>query len=223
MTLKTLLAMVVLLASALAQVQGTITGIVVDETGKRVAGAKVLTAQKDVLVIHQIVQYHETDDDGHFRISHVPWGTYVVVAGKESAGYPAPVFASFYSNYATPSVTLAEDFPSADITVKIGPKAGVLDLEPVTDAATGKEIRSASVTLRRAANPDSFLSASTTQGRVFVPAFTEVLIEIGAKGYKPWPPQDQAAEGRINLKPEEVRKLRVTLQPDPALITGEKN
>lgn len=214
--------MVVLLTSALAQVQGTITGTVVDETGKPVAGAKVHIAQKDVLVIHQIVQYHETDDGGHFRISHVPWGTYVVVAGKESAGYPAPVFASFYSNYAMPNVTLAEDFPSADIIVKIGPKAGILDLEPVTDEATGKEIRSASVTLRRAANPDSFLSASTTQGRVFVPAFAEVLIEISAEGYKLWPSPGQAAEGKINLKPEEVRKLRVTLNQDPAVTTSEK-
>jgi len=79
---------------------------------------------------------------------------------------------------------------------KIGPKAGILDLEPVTDEATGKEIRSASVTLRRAANPDSFLSASTTQGRVFVPAFAEVLIEISAEGYKLWPSPAKRRKGR---------------------------
>jgi len=223
MTFKTLLAIVMLLTSALAQVQGTIAGTVVDETGKPVAGAKVHIAQKDVLVVHQIVQYHETDDGGHFRIPHVPWGTYVVVAGKESAGYPAPVFAAFYSSYTLPNVTLREDFPSADIVVRIGPKAGILDIEPVADQATGKEIRSASVTLRRAEDPHLFLSASTTQRRVFVPAFTEVLIEITAEGYKPWPPPDQAAtEGKILLKPEQVQKLRVTLQPaDPVPAAGQ--
>jgi len=104
---------------------------------------------------------------------------------EESAGYPAPVL-PLLQQLCYAQFTLAEDFPSADIIVKIGPKAGILDLEPVTDEATGKEIRSASVTLRRAANPDSFLSASTTQGRVFVPAFAEVLIEISAEGYKLW-------------------------------------
>ena len=87
-----LLASVLLAGSAWAQVQGTITGVVLDEAGKPVAGAKVHTAEKDVLVAHQLVRYYETDDGGHFRISHVPWGTYFVMAGKEGAGYPDPVF-----------------------------------------------------------------------------------------------------------------------------------
>ena len=110
-----------------------------------------------------------------------------------------------------PSITLAEDFPSADVIVKIGPKAGILDLEPVTGAVTGKEIRSAGIELRREANPDLSIYTSAGQRRILVPALTDVLVEITAEGYKPWP--EAGAEGKLFLKPEEVKKLRVALQP----------
>lgn len=203
----------VLVAAGFARAQGTITGTVVDDAGKPVAGAKVHIAEKK-LVVHRLIRFYETDDGGRFHIADVPWGTYVVMAGKEDASYPDLIF-SFYNNLALPNVTLAEDFRSVDVIVKIGPKAGVLDLEPVTDSITGKEIRSASVTLRRSENPDLFLSASATQGHIFVPASTNVIVEITAEGYKPWPPAG-TAEGKLFLKPEEVKKLRVVLQPQDA-------
>ncbi len=203
----------VLLALGSAQAQGTITGTVVDETGKPLAGAKVHIAERDRVVGHRLIQYYETDDNGRFRIPHVPWGTYVLMAGKERAGYPDLVF-NFYNDLALPTATLAEAFPSADVMVKVGPKAGVLELEPVTDAATGKEIPLASVTLRRADNPDLSISGSASQRRIFVPSLTRIVAEIMAEGYKSWPPSGAEADGTLFLRPEEIRKLRVALQPN---------
>jgi hypothetical protein len=48
-----------------------------------------------------------------------------------------------------------------------------------------------------------------------------VLVEITAEGYKPWPPVGAETEGKLFLKPEEIKSLRVALQPqDPA--SGKK-
>ncbi len=217
------LASIFLLASAWAQVQGTVTGTVLDEAGRPLPKAKVHIAEKGPFAGHRLVQYHETDDTGHFYIHHVPWGTYVVMAGKTDASYPDTAFV-FYSNLAVPTVTLAPDFPTADVSLRLGPKAATLDIESVADEATGKEIRSAAITLRRAENRQFFMTASTTEGRILVPSLVDVLIEITAEGYKPWPPPDKTTtEGRLLLKPEQVEKLRVTLQPeDPVPPTGRK-
>ena len=167
-------------------------------------------------------QFHETDADGRFRIAHVPWGTYIVTVGKENAGY-ADTGLGLHCNSAYPIVVLTEDSVTANVTLNLGPKAGVLDLEPVTDELTGKEIRSAAITLRCADNSDLFITKSTTEGRILVPALTNIVVSITAQGYKPWPAADRAAaEGRMFLRPEQTQKLQVSLQPKETGSPTEK-
>ena len=206
-------AIVLCTSLALAQGRGVITGTVLDDHGNPVVQAKVHIAEKGVFVGHRVLQYHETDGDGHFRIPHVAWGTYIVMAGKEEAGYPDTSF-GFYSNNTYPVALLTDDSPTEDVTIRIGPKAGVLDLAAVTDNLTGKEIRTASITLWRAENRQLFMTTSTTVGRVLVPSGTEVEISISAPGYKSWPPSDSTAEGKVFLLPEQTRKLEIKLDPD---------
>jgi hypothetical protein len=198
-----------------AQSGGSVKGVVVDETGKPLAGAEVHIAEKKSFVGHRLIQIYETNNDGRFLIDNVSWGTYVVMVGKEDAGYPDTKLA-FYSNLAAPTVILAPESPSADVIVKIGPKAGVLDLDPVTDVVTGKKIDSATITLRRTQNPDLFLTTSAAGGRLLVPSRTDVTIEIAAPTYKPWPLDGEKSEGQMRLLPQEVRKLQVRLHPDLA-------
>jgi len=198
-----------------------ITGTVLDEHGSPVVKAKVLITEKGVFVAHRVLPFHETDADGHFRIAHIPWGTYIVTVGKEDTGY-IDTGLGLHCSTVYPMAVLAEDSVTADVTLSLGPKAGILELEPVTDATTGNAIRLAAIRLKCAENPDFFIYTSAAQGRFLVPASTQVLIEITAEGYKPWPAPDQATEGKINLKPEEARKLRVTLQPDPSPVTSER-
>jgi hypothetical protein len=219
---RRILACVLLVGLAWAQDRGVITGTVLDEHGSPVVRAKVLITEKGVFVVHRVLQFHETDADGHFRIAHVHWGTYIVTAGKEDAGY-ADTGLGLHCNNAYQIVMLTEDSASADVTLNLGPKAGVLDLEPVTDELIGREIRSAAITLRCADNNDLFITTSTTVGRILVPALANVVVNITAAGYKPWPAPDRAAtEGRITLRPEQTQKLQVSLQPeDPQPPPGD--
>jgi hypothetical protein len=200
------------LICALAQTDGTITGRVVDETGKPLAGAKVHVAEKKPLYGSRVLQFHETDTDGKFVISHVAWGTYVVMAGKENAGY-ADTTGAFYSNLDVPTVDVYPLSPTANVTVRLGPKAGVLHVA-VTDALTGKVVRNADITLRRADNPRFFIKESADLKDILIPSITAVTIRIEAQGYEPWPPSDGSKElGEIRLKSQEILNLEVKLQP----------
>jgi Carboxypeptidase regulatory-like domain len=203
--------------SAFAQTTGTISGVVVDENGQPLPKALVRIAETKPFYGSRVLDFYETDKDGRFLIEHVPWGTYAVMAKKEDSGYADMGFA-FESNLAVPIVMLAPAFPKLDITVPLGPKAGKLDLVSLTDAETGKDLlESGAITLRRVQNPKFFMTTSTKTLRpFFVPANTDVSIEIAARGYKAWPGPDQAEQGRIRLKPEEILKLEIKLQPDPA-------
>ncbi len=199
--------------SALAQVQGTITGTVLDEHGSPLVKAKVLITERGVFAVHRVLQFHETDAEGHFRIAHVPWGTYIVTAGKEDAGY-ADTGLGLHCSNAYPIAVLTEDSKTADVTLNLGPKAGFLELEPVTDATTGNAIPLAAIRLKCAENLDLFIYTSASQRRFLIPPSTQVLIEVTAEGYKSWPSPETASDAKLFLKPEEVKKLRVVLQPE---------
>jgi Carboxypeptidase regulatory-like domain len=217
------LASALLIGMVWAQDRGVITGTVLDEHGSPVVKAKVLITEKGVFVAHRVLQFHETDADGRFRIARVPWGTYIITVGKEDAGY-ADTGLGLHCNDAYPIVVLSEDSATADVTLNLGPKASFLDIEPLTDELTRKEIRSAAITLRCADNNDLLITTSTTVGRILVPALTNVVVNITAAGYKPWPAQDRggATDGRIFLRPEQTHKLQVSLQPeDPQPPSGE--
>ena len=74
-------------ATAFSQSSGTVGGVVLDENSKPVSHAHVHIAEAKPAVGHQLLKFHETNDEGRFQIDNVPWGTYVVMVGKEDAGY----------------------------------------------------------------------------------------------------------------------------------------
>jgi hypothetical protein len=197
------------------QTEGTIKGVVVDESGKPIRGAEVHIAENKPFYGHRLIQMYETDSTGQFVIPNVPWASYVVMAGKEEANYPDTKLA-FYSNLAVPTVTLAPSFPTANVKVQLGPKAGTLEIESVVDALTGKKILTASVTLRRVQNPEFYIMTSATGGHILVPSLTDIAIEVSAPGYKLWPSKEAANDttAQIRLKPEEIYKLQVRLAPE---------
>ncbi len=201
------------LAQAENPAAGTIQGVVIDEAGKPVGGVRVHIAEMKAIRGHRLLQFVETNTNGQFVISPIPWGTYVVLTSKEESGYPDTKMA-FYSNLAAPTVSLQPRFPVGKLTVQLGPKAGILELVSVIDATTGKQLQSASITLRRVRNPNLFIRTSTTSSPFLVPSLADVSIEISAPGYKSWPAGEGGkGEGQIRLKPGEVLKLAVKLQP----------
>lgn len=197
-----------------AQNTGTVTGVVVDDRGKPVTQAEVHIAEKKPFVGHRLVEMHDTDDQGRFVIKEVPFGTYVIMAGKEEAGYPDSRLA-FYSNLSVPTVTLSPSVPTASVTVALGPKAGVLAVS-TADAANGKKIELASVTLRRVANPNFFITTSAFKQQIPVPSLVDVSLEVSAPGYTSYycpDPANSARSAPIHLKPGEELKLDIRLQP----------
>jgi len=204
----------VLASSVCAQEQraGSIRGTVVDEEGVPVPEAKVNAEIADGRARHTAVRYVETDSNGHFVVDNLPWGTYKVVAMKEDAGYPNTAFA-FYGNDVLQTSTLTPTRPVGELTIHLGPKAGVLK-GAVVSTLDGAPLN-ASFRLTRAASPDKWLSTSVESNyRVLLPASTDILLEVSAPGFKTWTPA-----GPLQLHPGEELRLDISMDPshDPNL------
>jgi len=198
---------------SLAQTDGSVTGAVLTQDGTPLMNARVHIAKKSPFYGSRVVDFHETDSEGKFVINHVPWGSYVVMAGKEEDGY-ADTKLVFYINMEAPVVELGPLFPTANVTVHLGPKAGVIHIDSITDATTGRKIPNAGVTLRRAANSEFFMSVSSSTRDILVPSNTSVILEIEEQGYQPWPQADKMTqEGKIRLDAGQVFNLNVKLLP----------
>ena len=204
-------------AATAAEAGGTITGIVVNQTGAPVARAKVLALKVEANPPHHFVlPFHEADADGHFSIEGLPWGTYVVSAGKDDEGYPDASFGVHADRqHPFPSVSLSPSFPTAAMTVHLPPKAGAIQSILVVDRGTGADLKSAAVTLQRVADPQCHSSMLATTRPILVPSNTDVSIRITAIGYKPWPGEDEQKDiGRLRLMPAQGIKLDVKLAPE---------
>lgn len=187
---------------------GSITGTVLDEKGNPVSGAKVHVMPAD-RPFKGIKKFFETDDRGEFKIGNLSYGEYRVFAEKREDGY-ADMGWAFFSNNVFPTAILSSMNPTADVLVRVPPKAGTLKCS-VTDAATG-QLLDPQVTLRRAENPNYFFSARTEpKFNVLVPSGVPVLVEISAPGYLPW-----RHPRNVKLEPGESLQLDVKLYPKPA-------
>jgi hypothetical protein len=90
------------------------------------------------------------------------FGKFAVAAKKEDEDYP-DMSNQFYSGGKFETVTLTSGHPNRTVTVRLGPKAGVL-LGAVTDAMSNAPL-SPCVEFRRVAEPSNYLSASGWSNR----------------------------------------------------------
>ena len=197
-----------------ASASGTVEGTVLNEKGKPVVDAAVNVDNGKPTI--GAIRYFRTDKKGHFVIDHLAWGNYKVFAQKESEGYPDSTWA-FYSDNVFQTASLSQESPKAVVVIRIGPPCGVFHYSAM-DASTGRTL-DAGVTLRRASNPNLFISGTNIPKQLLVPSLTDVLVEISAKGYEPWPPEaERAKASKISLKPHEVLDLNVKLQPSKSFL-----
>jgi hypothetical protein len=200
--------------SLCAQTVGQITGLVLNEAGNPIEHAKVHVEENKAFYGHRILQVYLTDARGQFVIDSLQWGSYVVLAGKEDEGY-ADTKLAFYSNLNVPVVTVTSLVPTQNVTIHLGPRAGVIEVAAIIDAGTGKAIVAPSVTLRRTEN-GLWLKASGTQKSILIPSRTKVSIEVEAEGYQVWhyPGDTDASRSTpVVLEPGEHQKIEVKLQP----------
>ena len=157
----------------------------------------------------------ETDKNGHFIMNNLDLTDYKVFAMKEAAGYPNTA-ASFYSNNAFPTVTLTAGAPEVEVTLRVGPPAGIMS-GIVKDAVTGAPV-SASVLLRRTSDPDKWISMSQkAEYRVLLPPSVDVCVEVSAPGYKTWfygGTSDTLKRSPIQLESSKEMKLDIQLEPE---------
>jgi hypothetical protein len=201
---------------------GLIDGTVIYGDGKPVKNATVYAVPlgQDM---GAIIPHADTDEAGHFAIHIFPswFGEFAVAAKKEDEDF-ADMSQQFYSDGKFETVTLTSTNRTANVTIRLGLKAGVL-LGTVTDAETGAPL-SPCAELKRASEPNNYIRGSglvIARYRLLVPPNTDILIRIWLDGYKSWyypGTVDKSARHALRLKPAEEKTLDILLRPDTATM-----
>lgn len=116
----------------------TISGDLRDEAGQLFSGATVCALQTNGRVTNVRDRVcAESDAQGKFVINLTNSGSYQIVAEKMSEGYMPPYF-PFYKDPKTPipEVVLSGEHANASVSVKLGPKSGLITgkvIDEVTD------------------------------------------------------------------------------------------
>jgi len=203
---------------------GLIDGTVVYEDGTPTKGATVYAYPLE-RPMATIIPQADTDEIGYFRIE-IPslwFGKFAVAAKKEDEDYP-DMSKQFYSDGKFQTITLTSGHPAETVTIRLGPKAGVL-LGTVADAVSNAPL-SPCVEFRRASEPNNFLSASglvKPQYKLLIPADTDILVNISLDGYKTWyypGTVDHAAATPLRLGPGEKKTVDIRLEPDVEVKPG---
>ena len=195
---------------------GVIQGTVIYEDGNPVNGATVYASAIFGLGAG-IIPNAKTDKTGHFAITHLLLGKYAVTGEKQDEDYPRMVD-RFYNSDKFQTVTLTSQHFTASVTVRLGPKAGVL-VGTVADALTNAPIN-ACAEFRRAKEPNNrVVGTGLVNGkyRVLIPSNTDVLIKVWYQGHKSWyyPGTINKTQSQpLNLKPGEEKELDIRLEPD---------
>ena len=205
MRIKLLLPAVGLLTlCAAAQRGGSISGTIYDHNGVPVTGAHV---SAEVMRGDKILTFLTTkaNDHGQFLFSHLKLGEYRISADKQEAGYlsTAP---DIFSCKPPLTITLSEESPSADTSVRFMPKGATIS-GWVKDVKTSEAIP-AHLSLA----PISECGWSTTgtarkyRFELLVPSNTPITFGACAEGYKPWTPL------ALDLRPGEKFEIDVLLE-----------
>jgi hypothetical protein len=184
---------------------GTITGTVLDELLHPVPHAMVY-AELTGVAMGMAVPWAYSDANGRFAIHQLPWGTYLVEAGKPSAGYPpAFTFTNFYGHRRVPSVTVSPQAPAATVVVRML-RAGILSGR-IVDARTGQPITKADYTLRREGRAGAQTSgAMRAHFTLPIPAEMAIILTVQARGFAPW-------RETVKIAPGERKVLTIRLRP----------
>jgi hypothetical protein len=162
-----------------------------------------------------------SDKNGRFELDHWPMGTLRLFGFKPEDGYPD------VNRNLTAEVTLTPQAPVAMVTVKLGPKAGILT-GSVRDRNTGKSVEGVTLTyyavdasIRGRASEMNASSSSGSSLEVTVPAATDLIVFLSSPGYKTWFYTDASNDSRpvLHLQSGERRSLEIELESDPENAT----
>ena len=195
---------------------GQISGAVINEYGTPIDKARVWI---DVAVSGNLdnSQFALTDENGRFEFRGLKLRRYIIAAEKEADGYPDPRLEIYRP--APTEVTLTKDTTSADLTLKVGPKAGVLTGR-MRDKTSGKIIVGG-FGLTRVDDPNVSVGMSgAAEFRLLLPPATDVILQATALGYKTWfypGTPDRTHALPLHLESDEHKELDIEMEPEAAL------
>ncbi len=200
-----------------AQQMGTVRGVVLDENGRRLAGATIVLTDINYRGLKPLIRRVEADTNGEFVLNDVSLATYSVDTQKESDGYTRPVMGIYRDHYEN-VITLSAAMPEGYATVRLGPRAGRIRPVAPVDAVSGKPVRSATVKLSRTVTREdgttgeAYILTSANSDTLFVPARTAVTVLVSSSGYQDWyyPGVSDAAQATpLFLQPGDLISLNV--------------
>ena len=160
-----------------------------------------------------------SDENGNFRIPIRQMGKYTVSGSKEEDGYPLTVsgFHEQVSLDQIPKLTITECNVTG-VILQLGQKAPMIEGD-VRDHVTGRKVETATITLRRAANPDVLYQTSTdgaNPGHFRVAVSTAPFtIEVESAKYEVWTSSNDGVDRSepLTIAPGQTKKLRILLRP----------
>jgi hypothetical protein len=194
-----------------AQTTGRISGTVIKENGAVAEHADLcvsVTSGNSTTINCRF----PTDNEGHFQIENVKFGTYGVFAVNEEEGY------SIDNQSPGVKITVTPENSSQNVTIRLRPRGGILT-GSVTDRVSGKAVEDAWINYIAIDNGGAGGNRRTIGGRFSMAAPTEsnLLIYVSAKGYKGWVYSDASNTGQpvVRLMSGERRVLDIELEPLP--------
>ena len=191
--------------------EGVIQGVVLNEVGNPLPGAKVHAELKGGAMA-KAIRFVESDKNGFFVIDCLEFGTYYVEAMKEEDGYGG-MFWSFFNDKPLPTVQVSAQTRIADVVVSLGPKAGIL-IGTIRDAVTGKPISAGFDLVQMKDRTKSMGSGAAPNFRVLVPSSKDIEVKVSAPGYDNWVyPGPNFAPQPLRMEPGSEARLDILLSP----------
>lgn len=193
---------------------GTVEGQVVTREGRPVANATVYAFQ------HGGSPLAFTNTEGKFALTNLSAGKHLIIAHKESDGYPNLVWTFYseaYGNEGKLVVNVEANKTVQGATVQLGPKAGRL-LIRVIDAKTRRAIRDVSLELNHKGKPNTRFEPGMTnlngEFNTLIPPSRPINVVIKAPGYKTWRYVNRGSADRdaLRLRPGASKEMTVELK-----------
>ena len=196
-----------------------IKGKVINSSGKIVAGAAVFVDSDGSKA--SSVPTDISDEEGNFSITLRELGDYTVYGSKEEDGYPLTVSA-FHKQVTLdqiPKLRITEPKNVENVVLELGQSVAKIE-GIVKDVLNDRSVRTASITLRRADNPDLLYRTSTDHAnpgkfKIVVPT-DPFTMTVESPGYGTWTYGDDGSPVRtprsMKLNRGEVRRLQVGLR-----------
>ncbi len=194
---------------------GTLEGVVLDEHGKPVSGVTVLChLYVPGMNKRGVVPSALTGPDGHFSVTHLVLGEYIVSASKKEDGYPDHT-RGLHADGSAPRFTLdAENPVVTNVVIVLGQKAAIL-AGSISDAFTGAPV-AAHLEVSRSDGRASHSESVKGTYLVLLPPDIPIDFSVKAAGYADWyypAGSDVTASSPLTLDSGDHKTLNIQLVP----------